>query len=262
MGLFNIFKKKKREAAVLPSFVLLDCMEFDVSMFVADFKNDWGIEIALDDEDKKESDMPVIVTHIDGMMVSIALMPGPIPDDEAISQARTNLLWPDAVAMAEKHEANVLVAVMGGDKPLKNIAMLHAKLCASCLKQHSAIAISTAGSVLEPRAYMDAAKLAAEKDVFPILNHIFFGIYSSDGELFSGYTYGLESLGKQDIEIVGSTASAGDIYNFMVDIAAYIMDSDITLKPGETIGFTSEQKLTITESKGIAVNGKTLKIGF
>ena len=34
------------------------------------------------------------------------------------------------------------------------------------------------------------------------------------------------------------------------------------LQDGETIGFTAEQKISISQSKGVAVNGTTLKLGY
>jgi len=41
-----------------------------------------------------------------------------------------------------------------------------------------------------------------------------------------------------------------------------VLESNVTLLPGETLGYTEEQKLAITESPGVAVGGVTLKIGF
>jgi len=44
-----------------------------------------------------------------------------------------------------------------------------------------------------------------------------------------------------------------EIYGFLIDIAYYVITTNVTLKHGETIGFTEEQKLKIIRSKGIAV---------
>ena len=38
--------------------------------------------------------------------------------------------------------------------------------------------------------------------------------------------------------------------------------SDVILQDGETIGFSAEQKIPISQSKGIAVNGTTLKLAY
>ena len=48
----------------------------------------------------------------------------------------------------------------------------------------------------------------------------------------------------------------------MISIATYVIDTDATLRDGETIGFSEEQKLSIKLSKGILLDGKTLKITY
>lgn len=48
----------------------------------------------------------------------------------------------------------------------------------------------------------------------------------------------------------------------MTSIAEYVITEDVLLKDGETIGFSEEEKLPITESKGQAVDGTTLKIKY
>ena len=270
MGLFDIFKKgskaKEEKVHVLPSFILLDEAELDIDLFVKNFYEDWGVQIPPDDDDseKEDDDLPMIVATIDNMMVAVSLIPAPVPNGEAVENAKTNFRWPDAVAVTESHKAHILVAILpGGEPSLKKIATLHTKLCATCLRQPHAVAINTAGTVFAPDFYIETAKSLIEKDSFPIMNHVFFGIYSNDnGKTFSGYTYGLGDLGKQDIEILNSTHDANEIFEFMADIALYVMESNAVLRHGETLGSTAEEKLKITESAGVALDGKTLKIEY
>ena len=51
-----------------------------------------------------------------------------------------------------------------------------------------------------------------------------------------------------------------ELHTLIVEITAYVINNDIELHNGETIGLSAEQKLKITESKGIALDGITLKI--
>ena len=259
-------QKEEQKGAVLPSFVLLSDAAFDPALFAKTLKEDWGIELPAGDlNDKDEDDdLPRIVSEIDNMTVAISLMAGPVPDGEAVANAKTNFRWPKAVEAAESHTACVLIVVLPPkDRLLLEVANLHTKLCAACLKQPNAIAINTAGTVFDPAFYIGSAKFALENKVFPIMNHIFFGIYTNDdGKTISGYTYGLENLGKQDLEILDSVRTVDEVLGFLIDIAAYIMDADVTLKDGETLGATEEQKFAITESDGAALAGKTLKIDF
>ena len=45
-------------------------------------------------------------------------------------------------------------------------------------------------------------------------------------------------------------------------MAAYVIEYDVTLNDGETIGFSAEDKHAITRSEGAALPGMTLKIEY
>ena len=51
-----------------------------------------------------------------------------------------------------------------------------------------------------------------------------------------------------------------DLQGFMFEIACYVIGSGVTLRDGETIGFSEEQKLPIARTEGISVEGMSLKI--
>ena len=78
----------------------------------------------------------------------------------------------------------------------------------------------------------------------------------------SGYTDGLRGLGYDEIEVIDSKQSPGDVGEFLTDVANYVVDEEVILQDGETIGFTAEQKLPISKSRGAAVEGNSLKIEF
>ena len=68
---------------------------------------------------------------------------------------------------------------------------------------------------------------------------------------FGGYTYGGKYiLGEPDMNLTGS---------FGDDLC---LTADRWLRDGETLGYTAEQKLHITRSEGVNVEGMSLKIGF
>ena len=77
-----------------------------------------------------------------------------------------------------------------------------------------------------------------------------------------GYTEGLTAFGKDEIEVLNTQAQPGELRGFLGDIAYYLITEDVTLRDGETIGFSEDQRLPITRSAGAAVDGMSLKIGF
>ena len=93
-------------------------------------------------------------------------------------------------------------------------------------------------------------------DELPIL--LWICIVLSNNDL---YTWGLKSFGKKEIEILDSSLSREELYyDFIQPILRYIIGYDVTLKNGETIGFTEEQKIKITQSKGVFLSEETLKL--
>ena len=265
MGLFNRKKKQKtapEKSGSFVSFVLLDEIALDMDALVKHLQEDWGIVVSADDIDQ---DKRSFVSMQDEMMLAVSLMPAPIPNGEAVQNAKTNWLWPEAVSVAEAHKAHIMVAVMGMGQDTLHTATMHVKVCTSCLALKNATGMNTLGSVLDPVFYMEAAKMHMANNTFPVMNLVFFGLYSNDGgKTGSGYTYGMDLFGKKNMEIIDSAHGAGEIHDFMVNIAGYVIESDVTLKDGETLGYSAEQKLPITESAGVAIDGdgRTLKIGF
>lgn len=272
MGLFDFFKKKdaqsdskesKQSKGSFISFVLLDEPVFSLEQLVSDLKKDWNIEVGKDEKAELDIESVTAVFSVEDMLVTVGLMPAPVPNDEAVRNAESNFRWKEAVEVTKSHKAHLIVAILSHGKPMVDAATLLVKICATCLKQQHAIAINTSGTVMEPNFYMEYAKDAISDDMIPILDLLFFGIYSNDnGKTFSGYTFGLQNFEKKEIEIINSSHSANEVFGMLVEISNYVVEYDVTLKPGETIGLTEEQKLPIKKLRSQVLGFDTLKIGF
>ena len=240
-------------------FVLLERADFDAEKYVKDLKKDWGMSYDFE----IIHDNNTIIADNNGMILTASLMPAPIPDNEAIEQAKTNYRWDGAVEAAEKHKAHLLVSVINrGDMDNIEGAKHYVKLLANATKQEGCLGINILGTVIHPQMYYDFAKLYDENDDFPIENIVYIGLYGDENNTVSGYTYGLEQFGKKELEIIKSSEEAEEVYNFLASISDYIITSDVVLNDGETIGFSEEQKIQISVSDGIALDGETIKLGF
>ena len=240
-------------------FVLLDEVRFDAEKYVKNLKEDWGMSYDFE----ITHDNSTIIADNNGMILTASLMPAPIPDNEAVEQAKTNYRWEKAVEAAEKHRAHLLVSVINrGDVDNIEGAKHYVKLLANATKQEGCLGINILGTVIHPQMYYDFAKLYDENDDFPIENIVYIGLYGDENNTVSGYTYGLEQFGKKELEIIKSSEEAEEVYNFLASISDYIITSDVVLNDGETIGFSEEQKIQISVSEGIALAGETVKLGF
>ena len=240
-------------------FVLLDEVRFDAEKYVKNLKEDWGMSYDFE----ITHDNSTIIADNNGMILTASLMPAPIPDNEAVEQAKTNYRWKEAVEAAEKHKAHLLVSVINrGDVDNIEGAKHYVKLLANATKQEGCLGINILGTVIHPQMYYDFAKLYDENDDFPIENIVYIGLYGDENNTVSGYTYGIEQFGKKELEIIKSSEEAEEVYNFLASISDYIITSDVVLNDGETIGFSEEQKIQISVSEGIALDGETIKLGF
>ncbi|MCM1578339.1 MAG: DUF4261 domain-containing protein [Ruminococcus sp.] len=259
MGLFDFVKKKEKDKdngkkGGFVGFVLLSDESFDPQQAAKDLGESLGTEAP---ETEKDG---IIVTDHKGCMVSLMFLPKPVPGEEAEHFAGGNYMWKDAVETAKKHKAQIIVAVMGGESPIES-GKIFVKAVLAALKQENAVAVYTDGAVHEPGFYRTAAT-AMDNGMLPILNWIWLGLYR-DKKRQGIYTFGMKNFGKDEMEIYAEgEADLNEIRICAADMVSYVLENDVTLKPGETIGMTAEQKMPITKSKGIALDGETLKIKY
>ena len=116
--------------------------------------------------------------------------------------------------------------------------------------------------VFEPRFYEGFAEQMRE-DELPIFNWIWFGLWRDENGM-NGYTYGLDSFGKDEMEVLGTDAKPSDLRDFLASLVSYVLENDVELHDGETIGFTADDKHTITRSPGVGLPEEqmTLKISW
>jgi len=129
------------------------------------------------------------------------------------------------------------------------------------LKLPNAVGIYTSGTVFQPQMFIEMAEIMKSEPSLPLLNLVHFGLVRTE-EGMNAYTHGLQSFGKDEIEIIGSNATPAELREFLIDISDYVLSQNVTLRDGETIGFSAEQKLPISRSEGVYVGGASLKIQF
>lgn len=236
--------------------VLLSENKWDIKKLVNDCITDWNIELS------GNNDGGSLVAMMGDITLVVALMPTPVPNEEAEYYASANYMWKNAVEAAKSHKAHILISVLGKDADLLEVGKLFTKVVSSCLKQDHAIAVYTDGAVFQPQFYREVASfMQQDKDALPILDWVWFGVCRTD-EYTGIYTYGMRKFGKEEMEVYATNANLNDVRDFLLDIVTYVLDSDVTLKDGDTIGFSEEQKLRVTLSDAVALGGKSLKLEY
>ena len=246
---------------VFTGFVLLSKAEWDKKQFIRDMKEKW--DIAVDEYDaSEEKDDDALVFEVGDMLAAVSLNNYPIPGGEAEGNAENNYMWEDAVKVAKEHRAHLMVAVLSKEENLLEKGKLFTKVVAACCRQEYATGIYTSGVVFEPRFYEGFADMMQE-DELPIFNWIWFGLWRDENGM-NGYTYGMASFGKDEMEVLGTDAEPGDLRDFLASLVSYVLENDVELHDGETIGFAEDDKHTITCSPGVGLPEEqmTLKISW
>jgi hypothetical protein len=249
---------------IFNGFVLLNSPECDLEQIKANLLQDWGITCPPAEEGDKTSSAEregILVFEVDGFTLAASFVEAPIPDGEAEYYAQRNYLWKDGAEVTKTHVAQIILAVFNRSCSPLDSGRLYTKLATSCLKLPNAIGIYTSGTVFQPELYLEMAEVMKSGNTFPLLNLVHFGLVSTETGT-DAYTYGLKSFGKDEIEIINSQVTPAELRDFLINISDYIVEHNVTLRDGETIGFTAKQKLPITRTEGVYAKGNSLKIQY
>lgn len=267
-------------------FVLLDRATYDLHRLAARLKQRWGMvpevaeqaeitieggqegdwleqllaEETVDILTEPEMQDGNLVFDIPGAMIAVSFEPSPVPDGEAERYAASNYFWPEAVAVTKRHVAHLMIAVLPRDMAPVEAGKTYVKVITSCLEAENAIGVYTSGTVLEPEFYRNGAA-AMERGELPLLNWLHFGVYQNEHGS-NGYTIGMDAFGKDELEVLGSQHTLEEVRTFLFDMAYYMLETDVTLKNGEIIGFAAEQKLAFKRGDGVAVDGHSIQIAY
>lgn len=249
-------KDKKRQSV---NFVLLKENVWDKERFLQELAKDWQIADETPKKDAAKNDPDTALISYNGAIVTVGLMPAPIPNGEAEYHAKLNFMWKEAVEVTNTHQAHLIVAVLGAVAPTEAGKLL-VKVVSTLCKDENVIGIYANQVVYEPKYYQSLSQMMKE-DLFPVYNLVWFGLYRGEKGMCA-YTSGLQCFGKDEMEILDSSHSPNELMGLLANMSGYVIEGDVTLKDGETVGYTAEQKLPVTRSQGVAVQGMSLKIAF
>ena len=252
-------EEREKKAGTFVGFALLSDNSWDKEKYISDLKEQWGITAEEKSDEERNPDS--LVFDVGDMIAAVSLMPAPIPDGEAEECAKNNYMWPEAEKVAKAHKAHIMVAVIGKEESLIERGKLYVKLLSVCCHQKNVTGIYTSGVVFQPRFYEGFSEMMKE-DRLPIFNWIWFGLYRTEKGI-SGYTYGMECFGKDEMEVLDVDAEPSDVRDFLASMVGYVLEYDVVLNDGETIGFSAEDKHSIIRSQGVALPDiMTLKISY
>ncbi|KUF44338.1 hypothetical protein AS361_02830 [Myroides marinus] len=264
MGLFDFFRKKEKpQESTVESKLLLSMPMFkngdrySIEQVIAHLKKQWGMKVDGDDY----SDDTAILT-IEGSMVAIAYMSAAIPREDIEATAKYTYSWSTAMEDLEGMTGHVIVSVMVSDKSTYDRYMLMSKVLYSILATSNAVGVYQGGQTLliSREEYLSYEDRLMENDT-PLTLWVYIGIRVGHEDT-TLYTYGMEEFGFKELEIIQTRMATGEAFSFLCNVCCYVLESNVRFRDGETFGYTEEQRISITLSKGVNLNGETLKLGL
>lgn len=240
------------DVRTLSGDVLLSTPSFEWDMFRMQLLEDWNIEVA------QEAIEDSLVFKIGEVTVACSMV-GEFKEG-SVEAADRSQEWVDAAKVVKTHTAYIEVGILDCTNPLQRNILL-TMVVSSMLKAENAIGFYSYPVVYRPGNYIENAQ-DLKNDKFPILNWVYIGIYKKENGHFGGYTYGLDNFAKDEIEILETKNDAYSLYQFLYQIVSYVIMNNDVLEDGQKIGMNAENAFEITRSKGVVLEGMTVKIDF
>ncbi|MBZ7963739.1 DUF4261 domain-containing protein, partial [Campylobacter sp. 2457A] len=116
------------------------------------------------------------------------------------------------------------------------------------------------GVVLEPKFYIENANMLKENRL-PVYNWVYVSVYPYKNGV-NAYTYGLRNFNRLEFEVYESKMDEKELFFSLYDIILHILTYDIELKDLDTLKFEDGKNISFSKSKGVSVEGDSLKINF
>jgi hypothetical protein len=257
MGIFDFFRKKpsatetaaksgksETEHATRHCFVLCPAAEpGDLSSAPAAVAEVFGRKYSA------EVDRESIITITRGKdtVGFLAHMPAPIPGGEAEDCADRNFLWPKGKEAAARHRSHVIVTNIGGPEqtPIQS-AIVVTRLSLVALKVFNGIGVYWGNaSVSNSRETFEQFCEDISEEHVPVPIWLRFQpVRAEDGKL-GLYTLGMKQFGLMDLEVDRCEREPHDLFEFVSNIAHYLIQSGPVIRDGNTVGGSAEERILV-----------------
>ena len=256
MGIFDFFRKKtpaaggnaeradsEEEHATRHCFVLCRAAEpGDLSRAAEVVARVFGPGYSADAEENI-----ITVTFGEDAVGFLAHMPAPIPGGEAEDNADGNFLWPNGKDEAAKHGSHVIVTSIGGGEqtPIQS-AIAVSRLALVALDVFDGIGVywGNASVCNSRRIFEDFCDSISEEHV-PVPVWLRFQLVRVSDDEIGLYTLGMPQFGLMDIEVNRCKMDLEDLFEFVSNIAHYLIQSGPVIADGNTVGGSEDERILV-----------------
>lgn len=196
-------------------FVLLSKDSYDLRAFADRLEAQWNITpLSVGQEGRLlDATSQDLILDISGALVSVSLFYEPIPLEEGAVVAEQSI-WTEAGYAVRMHRAHLMVAVLPAELKAMEAACIYCEMIDSALKDSSALAVYTSGTILDPLQFQYYTMKMVEEKRMPLENLFYIGTYMRSGGI-CGYTVGLDAFGIDELEVLDSSESKENLISLL-----------------------------------------------
>lgn len=232
LALFHsvLFAQKSPQQLVVSGTVLLNQkISPDSKAVLSALKSNWKIKA----DSVNIADKTLVFNTTGGATVMVAYLDYPAAPDETGAAARLSWLWKTAAAETSKHQAQVVISVIGPANRSLDLHKVFTQAAAAVLETTKAPGIYMDGQYLLVSSgyFLAAARNMVQNQTIPLYCWVYFG---RPGE-GNGFTYGLTEFGLPEMEIVNATYSESEVHAMLYDAAMSVVKFGTILQDGQTL---------------------------
>jgi len=225
-----LFAQKTTEQLVVAGIILLkEKTPPDNKALLNALKTTWKLKA----DSVNISDKTLVFNTIGGATVMIAYLGYPAAPDEIGAGARLSWLWKTAAEETSKHQAQVVISVIGPARKSLDLHKIFTQAAAAVLEITRAPGIFLDGQylLLSSGYYLAAARNMVQNQSLPLYCWVYFGRPGGG----NGFTLGLSEFGLPELEIVNSAHSEGEAHATLYDAAMSVVKYNTVLNDGQTL---------------------------
>ena len=254
----SIFAQKAPEQKVVSGTVLLkDKIAPDSKALIAALKTTWKLKV----DSVKIADKTIVFNTTGGATVMVAYLEYPAAPDEIGAAARLSWLWKTANEETSKHQAQVVISVLGSTSRTLDLYKIFTQTAAAVLETTHAPGIIIDGQylLLSSGYYTAAARNMVQNQTIPLYCWVYFGRPGGG----NGFTFGLSEFGLTEMEIVNASRSEVEVHSMLYDAAMAVVKNGTRLQEGQSVTTEDGAKIEAKLAKGTYLQDqKVLRLAY
>jgi hypothetical protein len=204
----------------------------------------------------RDTEKNAMLVHVAGGIVGIGMRPRPVPNRELQDVCRFAWQWPQACESVARHQAHILVSVVGTGLDRVGVALLATHTMAALMDSPNAIA-GYWGATLQPREVFVAQSAAASRKTLPIPLWINFRLSSDPQAGWSLVTRGMDFFGLMEIEAKDAPVDGQTLFSLAARTATVLIDKGPVIKNGDTVAMVAGKPVLARREPSFRRAGQT-----